>query len=122
MPREKKSREKARIISEKLYAGRSAIQLAILGMLRRQPECGYIIAKSLRAKHESLDIQYGALYPILERMARRGLIRGRWEEGRGKYGRKVYELTPAGRKTLQTTQKSWLRLIEQVKSLISVGV
>lgn len=121
MPRERKPREKARTVAEKLYVGRSAMQLAILGMLRRKPECGYIIANALRDKHESLGIPYGALYPILERMEQRKLIRGSWEEGRGKYGRRVYELTPTGRKALQTTRRSWLKLIEQVKSLITVG-
>lgn len=120
MPSTKKSRAKARMISEKIDAGRSAIQISILGMLQRGDQCGYILARELREKSEALDIQYGALYPLLERMEREGVIRGRWEDGRGPHGRHVYAITAAGRKRLQKLQTGWLQLVAQVKSLITI--
>ena len=45
------------------------------------------------------DLPTGTVYPALRRLERAGLIAGTWSEAGGRR-RRVYELTPAGRRTL----------------------
>lgn len=119
MPMKKNPRAEAKAILEKFDVGRGPIQIAILGLLRRGGQCGYKIAKALRERDETLDLQYGVLYPLLEKMERKGLIRGRWEEGRGQKGLHIYEMTPAGRRSLEKSHSTWLRLVSQLRSLMT---
>lgn len=99
--------------------GRGAFQLAILGLLSRGDLCGYQIAKTLRELDSELDLKYGILYPMLDRMAHNGLIKGRWEEGRGRHGLHVYAITPSGRRALAASQDTWLRVVDKVRSLLA---
>lgn len=75
--------------------GRAIHEVLILAVLREGPKHGYQIA--LDVEEETAGVfafQHGTLYPILHRLEKRRLIRGRWdEEGRR---RKIYELTPKG--------------------------
>ncbi len=67
----------------------------------------YEIAQTLRtrAKHESLRLNYGSLYSVVERLEQRGLVRVRESirEGR-RPERTIYELTDAG----ATEMTDWL--------------
>ena len=45
------------------------------------------------------SLSYGALYPILHKLERDGLIAGSWSEGEGKK-KKVYALTEPGKRAL----------------------
>jgi PadR family transcriptional regulator PadR len=119
MPTKKIARKEAKETSEKFAVGGGTIQIAILGLLRRGGQCGYQIVKELRERDEALDVKYGALYPLLEKLERKGLIKGRWEEGRGQKGLHVYSLTPEGRKALDKSHATWLRVVSQVRSLMS---
>lgn len=75
-------------------------ELLILACLRDGPAHGYEIALAVeRDSGGAFALQHGTLYPILHRLEKQGVIRGRWEaEGRR---RKVYELTPKGLKYLE---------------------
>lgn len=112
------SKIKAKEITEKFDAGRGAIQLAVLGILLRGKQCGYQIGKEMRIADVSLKVNFGVLYPLLERMEKKGLIKGHQEKGRGPLGTHVYEITPAGRKALRRSEETWLRMIQQIKRLI----
>lgn len=70
-------------------------ELLILASLREGPAHGYEIALAVeRDSGGAFALQLGTLYPILHRLEKQGLIRGRWErEGRR---RKTYELTTKG--------------------------
>lgn len=122
MPKAKKSAGQSQSGSERFEVGRGALQLAILAVLSRGSACGYQIAKELRAQDEALALEYGVLYPMLERMESKGIIKGRWEKGgRGPNGLHMYDITPAGRKSLEASQATWLRVMNRVRSLIKAG-
>lgn len=73
----------------------------VLLALRDGPKHGYEIATFLKEKgggHFSLS--FGALYPILHRLEKEGLVRGTWEEVGAAKKKKVYALTARGRKSL----------------------
>jgi PadR family transcriptional regulator, regulatory protein PadR len=72
----------------------SAQTLSVLAALCAEPgewRHGYGIAKDTGLKS-------GSLYPILIRLADRGLVEARWEEGQpaGRPRRHLYRLTPGG--------------------------
>jgi DNA-binding PadR family transcriptional regulator len=75
------------------------LALAVLACLYERPMHPYECARTLRsrAKHESIRLNYGSLYKVVESLERRGLIRAREtvREGR-RPERTVYEITAAG--------------------------
>ena len=79
------------------------LALAVLACLHEQPMHPYEVAQTLRgrAKHDSVRLNYGSLYSVVDALEQRGLIRAREtvREGR-RPERTVYELTEAGGREL----------------------
>ena len=81
--------------------GRQLNELLILASLRGGAKHGYQIALDAEERSGgSFELQHGTLYPILHRLEKQRLIRGRWTEEGGRR-RKVYELTHAGASRLR---------------------
>jgi DNA-binding PadR family transcriptional regulator len=75
------------------------LALAVLVTLYERPMHPYEVAQTLRqrAKHESVRLNYGSLYAVVEGLERRGLITARETVREGKRPeRTVYEITEAG--------------------------
>ncbi|HSA56771.1 MAG TPA: PadR family transcriptional regulator [Gemmatimonadaceae bacterium] len=82
-------------------------QWVILGLLSHEPLSGYDIRRHI---DESIGFfwreSYGQIYPVLARLARRGLVRRTvTAAARGGRRRHSYAITPAGRDALA----AWLR-------------
>lgn len=76
------------------------LEMAILGLLQEAPMHGYELRKRLTGLLGAFRaFSYGSLYPTLRRMQSDGLIAENPEPAGVKVrrGRRVYELTPAGR-------------------------
>jgi DNA-binding PadR family transcriptional regulator len=75
------------------------LALAVLSCLYERPMHPYEVAQTLRsrAKHESIRLNYGSLYSVVDALEGKGLIRAREtvREGR-RPERTVYEITDAG--------------------------
>src|SRR5438067_936296 len=84
------------------------LALAVLACLYERPMHPYEVAQTLRqrAKHESIRLNYGSLYSVVEALDRRGLIRARetLREGR-RPERTVYESTDEAQRTRRTRRK-----------------
>jgi DNA-binding PadR family transcriptional regulator len=79
------------------------LALAVLASLYERPMHPYEVAQTLRqrAKHESIRLNYGSLYTVVEGLERRGLIRARETLRQGRRPeRTVYEITDAGSREL----------------------
>jgi DNA-binding PadR family transcriptional regulator len=75
------------------------LALAVLVSLYERPMHPYEIAQTLRsrAKHESVRLNYGSLYAVVDGLERRGLIRVRGTVRQGRRPeRTIYELTDSG--------------------------
>jgi len=75
------------------------LALAILCCLYERPMHPYEVAQTLRsrAKHETIRLNFGSLYSVVEALAGRGLIEPRETVREGKRPeRTVYEITPLG--------------------------
>ena len=83
------------------------LALAVLGCLSERPMHPYEISTTLRTrgKEQSIKLNYGSLYSVVESLQKHGLITARetTREGR-RPERTVYEITPAG----QDEFEDWL--------------
>ena len=82
--------------------GLSTLSLAILGVIRQQPQTGYDIRKLFATTPLGhFSNSPGAIYPALRRIEQAGWIRGRTGKGNTRRQRVVYEITTRGLKTLK---------------------
>ncbi len=69
------------------------VQLHVLYHAAKESICGAAMAAELR-KH-GYTISPGTLYPLLQRLERKGYLRSRWEQ-QGRESRRFYRATPMG--------------------------
>ena len=90
----------------------------LLASLDAGPRHGYAIMEALRAgSGGQFDLPTGTIYPALRRLERAGLIQGNWSQEAGRQ-RRVYELTPAGRRTLTAERGTWREFAAAVTALL----
>jgi PadR family transcriptional regulator PadR len=86
-----------------------SLDLLVLKILSRRARLhGYAIISAIQdASGDVLCVEEGSLYPALHRMEETGWIRGEWITKNTGQRARVYELTPAGRKQLASTESRW---------------
>jgi DNA-binding PadR family transcriptional regulator len=90
----------------------------LLAALEPGPRHGYAIMEVLRAgSGGQFDLPTGTVYPALHRLERAGLVQAAWSEAGGRR-RRVYELTPAGRRALDTERGTWRDFSAAVTALL----
>jgi PadR family transcriptional regulator len=82
------------------------LDLALLAVLTEGERHGYALAQRL-AEEGLGNVTGGVLYPALGRLEAQGVVTATWQAGEGGPGRKVYELTPAGRDRLAVERSQW---------------
>ena len=91
------------------------LDMLVLKTLLLGPLHGYGIAKAIRTtSSESLDIEFGSLYPSLKRLEHKGWISAKWETSERNRRAKVYRLTAAGRKQQQREHSKWTEFVAAV--------
>ena len=98
------------------------LDLLILKVCGAGPVHGYAISQRLRARSEHvLQVQQGSLYPALHRLERKGLLASSWtltETGREA---KFYELTPEGRRQLESETAYWLQMSRAIALVLQTA-
>jgi DNA-binding PadR family transcriptional regulator len=90
----------------------------LLAALENGPRHGYAIMETLRAgSGGQFDLPTGTIYPALHRLERAGLVQTSWAEASGRK-RRMYELTPAGLRSLDTERSSWREFSAAVTALL----
>jgi PadR family transcriptional regulator, regulatory protein PadR len=90
----------------------------LLASLEAGPRHGYAIMEALRAgSGGQFDLPTGTIYPALRRLEQAGLIKGTWSQAGGRQ-RRVYDLTPAGRRTLAAERGTWREFSAAVTALL----
>jgi DNA-binding PadR family transcriptional regulator len=90
----------------------------LLASLEAGPRHGYAIMEALRTgSGGQFDLPTGTIYPALRRLEQAGLIRGTWSEAGGRR-RRVYDLTPAGRRMLGAERGTWREFSAAVTALL----
>src|SRR5262245_30629001 len=101
---------------------KGSTELLILSLLETEPRHGYDLAKRIESRSGGrLRLRIASLYPMLVRLESRGLIRGRWLERPGERRRRVYALTPGGRKVLVRERATWKEFMSAVNAVVGHG-
>ena len=91
----------------------------LLASLEAGPRHGYAIMEALRAgSGGQFDLPTGTIYPALRRLEQAGLIKGTWSQAGGRQ-RRVYDLPPAGRRTLAAERGTWREFSAAVTALLA---
>ena len=94
------------------------LDLLLLGVLDREPGHGYAVLSALRERTDgALDLAEGAVYPALHRLEEAGLLASEWQPVGGRR-RRVYRLTPRGKKALATERAGWDALVSAVEAVL----
>ena len=83
------------------------------------PRHGYAIAERLdQVSAGALRLNMGTLYPALQRLEQRGLLKGTWGTTENNRRARFYAITPAGRRELATERTSWERMVGIMQALL----
>jgi DNA-binding PadR family transcriptional regulator len=90
----------------------------LLAVLEPGPRHGYAIMEALRVRSGGqVDLPTGTVYPALHRLERAGLVQAAWSAAGGRR-RRVYQLTPAGRRALDAERSTWRDFSAAVSALL----
>lgn len=94
---------------------KGSAELLILSLVEVRARHGYDIARLIDTRsHGELHFYAASLYPLLYRLERRGWIDGRWVEKAGQRRRRLYRITPAGRKILAAQRLGWRNFVRAI--------
>jgi DNA-binding PadR family transcriptional regulator len=101
----------------RLELRRGSLILAVLGLLRSE-HYGYTLRKALAA--QGVEIDEGALYPMLRRLDSQGLLTSTWRE-EDKRNKRFYRLSPQGEGLLQRLEQDWRSLNRSIDGILEEG-
>jgi PadR family transcriptional regulator PadR len=97
-----------------------ALEMMILQTLKRQPLHGYALAQRIkRNSNDVLQIEEGSLYPALQRLLRAALVKVKRAVSVTNGRIRVYSVTPAGGKHLQTQVSSFFRMLTGIQRVLA---
>jgi transcriptional regulator len=98
------------------------LDLLVLKSLALAPLHGYGVAQRIEQMSGGVfRITLGALYPALQRLERRGHVKGAWSVSENNRRARFYTLTPVGRRRLSTGRKSWERSAAAMMRVLQAG-
>lgn len=97
---------------------RGAAELMILSLLDAQPRHGYDLSKLIEARSGGkLRFHIDSLYPLLYRLEERAWIKGTWVEKPDERRRRIYKLTPGGKRVLADQRRTWDAFVDAVRQV-----
>ena len=99
---------------------KGVLDMLVLRLLKSEAKYGYQIIQEMKEKsEETFLLKDGTLYPILYRLEDDKLVVSRWSEAVGKQvPRKYYEITEAGKTTLEEIEAMWRRISDGISRIM----
>jgi PadR family transcriptional regulator, regulatory protein PadR len=95
------------------------LDLLLLAVLGDTPAHGYRVIELLRERSGGVfDLPEGTVYPALHRLERAGLLESSWDESAPRR-RRVYAVTPTGRRQLDGRRREWAGFARAVGAVIA---
>jgi PadR family transcriptional regulator PadR len=101
----------------RLELRRGSLILAVLGLLQAE-HYGYTLRKALAA--QGVEIDEGALYPMLRRLDSQGLLTSTWRE-EDKRNKRFYRLSSEGAAVLRRLEQDWRALNTSIEGILKEG-
>jgi transcriptional regulator len=95
--------------------------MLILKTLERndEPMHGYGVARYIKQiSGDVLQVEEGSLYPALQRLALKGLVKSEWGPSENNRRARYYKLTPAGRKQVKQDVADFERVLEAILRVV----
>ena len=96
---------------------RGVVELAVLGLLAQGERYGSQVVEEL-ASQPALALTAGAVYPLLSRLLKAGLIDSTWQESPVGPPRKYYRLTPDGFAAHAAQRDAWVAVRDTLDALL----
>jgi transcriptional regulator len=98
---------------------KGSAELLILSIVEGRPRHGYDLARLIEERSEgALRFNAASLYPLLYKLERLGCIEGRWIEKPNARRRRLYRITPAGRRRLAEQKNGWEAFVSAIARVI----
>jgi transcriptional regulator len=95
------------------------VDMLILRTLATQSMHGYGIAQHLaRLSRDVIRVEEGSLYPALQRMRQRGLVKAEWGVTPNNQRARYYTITTAGRRQLDQESPGFAQLLAAVQRVM----
>ena len=86
------------------------LELLVLKTLSLEPMHGWGISQRIQQISQGVfQVNQGSLYPALQRMKSRGLLRAEWRTTENGRRARYYLMTPAGERELEQERSQWQR-------------
>jgi len=96
------------------------LDLLVLRILALGPHHGHGIVVAIQARSgDTLLVDHGSLYPALQRLESRGLIKGDWGTSENNRRARFYTLTALGRKQFASETGRWNRLVASIARVLA---
>ena len=100
---------------------KGSAEMLILSAVEDRPRHGYDIARFIETRSDGAVTFYAAsLYPLLYRLEARRWIAGKWTARTGERRRRLYRLTPAGRRVLSAQRGGWAAFVRAINRAAGV--
>jgi PadR family transcriptional regulator PadR len=97
-----------------------ALEMMILQTLKRSPLHGYALAQHIKQTSDDLlQVEEGSLYPALQRMLKAGWVKAEWRISATNRRVRTYQLTPAGRKHVETEVTRFERMLKGITRVLA---
>ena len=98
---------------------KSCNEVLILTVLADGSKHGYQLAVEIEDRSSGFfRFNHGTLYPILHKLEREGMIRGKWSGDDLRRKRKSYSLTRQGRRYLDEQVEAWSRFFGRFTDIV----
>ncbi|MGH7721100.1 MAG: PadR family transcriptional regulator [Gemmatimonadaceae bacterium] len=95
------------------------LEMLVLKALTLQPMHGWGIGHRIdQMARGAFTVPQGSLYPALQRMLRKGLIRSEWRVTENKRRARYYIITRAGQARLEVETAEWQRASRAVNAIL----
>ena len=96
------------------------LDMLILQTLQWGAQHGYGIGQAIRnGSGEVLQVETGSLYPALHRLEKQGWVRSEWRVTEHNQRAKFYQLTPTGKKQLESERGRWNQMSAAIAGLMN---
>ena len=96
------------------------LELLILKTLSLEPMHGWGISQRIQQISQGVfQVNQGSLYPALQRMKSRGLLRAEWRTTENGRRARYYLMTPAGERELERGRSQWQRSSAAVNGILA---
>jgi len=99
---------------------RGALEIMILQSLRRQPMHGYALVQHIKQQsNELVLVEEGSLYPALQRLLKKDLVRAEWQTSATGRRVRTYRITRSGAKHLEREVSMFNRMLRGIALVLA---